>query len=277
MSPKFFLTSASEAFIIRTEGDKLKIKILGAHGFESINTRFSSILVDDIMAVDAGGLTSSLSFAQQERIKFILLTHGHYDHIRDIPGLALKNSHRTIEVFATESTHEILLTHLINGVLYPRFNMYPSPESPALRLHTLKPYRAQTVGAYSVMAVPVIHGLQAVGFQITDGQGKSIFFSGDTGPGLSSCWEHIAPQLLILDMFFSNKSAAIAPKPGHLCPSLLRDELIGFRRINGYLPRVVLTHLNPEVEDEIRDEAAQLAKELEADISLAYERMEISL
>jgi phosphoribosyl 1,2-cyclic phosphodiesterase len=264
-------------FIIRTEGHKLKIRILGAHGFESKNTRLSSILINDVMAIDAGGLTSSLSFAEQERIKFILLTHGHYDHVRDVPAIALKNCHRTIEVFATESTHEILLTHLINGVLYPRFSVYPSPESPALRLHTLEPYRPETVGDYNVTALPVAHSLCAVGFQITDSQGKSIFFSGDTGQGLSSCWEQITPELLIMDMFFSNKSMAAAQKPGHLCPSLLRDELIGFRRINGYLPRVVLTHLNPEVEDDIRDEAAQLARELGADISLAYEGMEISL
>jgi ribonuclease BN (tRNA processing enzyme) len=262
-------------FIIETEGNKLKIKILGAHGFESKNTRLSSILVDGILAVDAGGLTSSLSFAEQERVEFILLTHGHYDHIRDVPGLALKNSHRTIEVFATPSTHEILLTHLINGVLYPRFTMYPSPQSPTLRLHNLEPFRGETVGAYSVIAVPVSHGLHAVGFQITDEQGKSIFFSGDTGPGLS--WEYITAQLLIMDMFFSNKSIASTHKAGHLCPSLLRDELIGFRRINDYLPRVLLTHLNPEVEDDIRHEAAQLANELGADISLAYEGMEISL
>lgn len=255
----------------------MEIKILGAHGFESKNTRLSSILVDEVLAIDAGGLTSSLSFAEQERVEFILLTHGHYDHIRDIPAIALKNSHRTIKVFATDTTHKILLTHLINGVLYPRFATWPTPENPALRLHNLEHYRVQTVGAYHVLPVPVVHSLSAVGYQITDGQGKSMFFSGDTGAGLSTCWEHIAPQLLILDMFFSNKSMAAADKPGHLCPSQLRDELGDFRRINGYLPRVLLTHLNPEVEDDVRDEAAQLAQELGADISLAYEGMEISL
>ena len=78
-----------------------------------------------------------------------------------------------------------------------------------------------------------------------------------------------------MDMHFSNKSADIAPKPGHLCPSLLGEELVSFRQIKGYLPRVVLTHLNPEVEDEIRDEAAHRATKLDDDISLAYEGMEL--
>ena len=251
----------------------MKIKILGAHSFESKDTRLSSILIDDIMAVDAGGLTSSLTFAEQERVEFILLTHGHYDHIRDVPAIALKNYHRTIDIYATESTLDVLTTHLINGTVYPKFTEWPSSESPALRLNSLEPYKSQTIGAYNVLAVPVRHAVPAVGYQITDSQGRSIFFSGDTGPGLLSCWEHIAPQLLIMDMHFSNKSADIAPKPGHLCPSLLGEELVSFRQIKGYLPRVVLTHLNPGVEDEIRVEAAQLARELGADINLAYEGM----
>ncbi len=80
-----------------------------------------------------------------------------------------------------------------------------------------------------------------------------------------------------MDMFFSNKSADIAAKHDHLCPTSLRGELINFRGSKGYLPRVILTHLNPNVEHEIRNEAAQLAKELGADISLAYEGMEIEI
>lgn len=253
----------------------MKIKILGAHSYESTTTRLSSILIDDVMAIDAGGLTSSLSFTEQERIESILLTHGHYDHIRDVPAIALKNRHRTINIYATEITLDILTTHLINGVLYPKFTEWPSSESPALRLNIIEPYRTQTIGDYSVLAIPVPHAVPAVGYQITDSQGKSIFFSGDTGPGLSACWEYISPEVLIIDMLFPNKSADLALKPGHLCPSLLSTELISFNQVNGYFPKVILTHLNPEVEDEIRGESGKLAKELGADICLAYEGMEI--
>jgi len=255
----------------------MKIKILGAHSFESKNTKLSAILIDNTLALDAGGLTSSLSFAEQGKIEYILLTHGHYDHIRDVPAIALKSSHRTINIYATKSTLDVLSTHLINGVLYPKFTEWPSPESPVLRLHTLEPYQTENIGAYSALAVPVSHAVPAVGYQITNAEGKSMFYSGDTGPGLSACWEKLNPDLLIVETHFSNKSADIAPKPGHLCPSLLGKELASFRQLKGNIPKVVLTHMNPDVENEIRNEAAQLANELGVDIRLAYEGMEIEL
>ncbi len=46
----------------------MKVQILGAHNCESQELRLVSILVDDSLVLDAGGLTSSLSFAEQIKI-----------------------------------------------------------------------------------------------------------------------------------------------------------------------------------------------------------------
>jgi ribonuclease BN (tRNA processing enzyme) len=70
----------------------VKIKFLGMHNAESKYTRLSSLLIDDILAVDTGSLTSELSFSEQEKIKAIIISHGHYDHIRDIPTFAFNNA-----------------------------------------------------------------------------------------------------------------------------------------------------------------------------------------
>ncbi len=70
----------------------MKVQFLGAHNCESLETRLVSLLVDDVLALEAGGLTSGLSFVAQLKLKGILLTHDHYDHIRDIPMLGMNLS-----------------------------------------------------------------------------------------------------------------------------------------------------------------------------------------
>ena len=71
----------------------MEIRILGAHNLETAETKLTSILVDSCLAIDAGGLTSSLSLTKPARLQAIFLTHHHFDHIRDIAtfGLATRD------------------------------------------------------------------------------------------------------------------------------------------------------------------------------------------
>ena len=88
----------------------MKIQILGAHNCESQDTRLVSLLIDGVLAIDAGALTSSLSFKAQQKIKAILLTHQHYDHIRDIPALGMNSllQETTISVYSTRAVRDAL-------------------------------------------------------------------------------------------------------------------------------------------------------------------------
>ena len=47
----------------------MKIKFLGAHNFESRDSHFVSLLIDDVLAVDAGALTSNLTFEEQKNLQ----------------------------------------------------------------------------------------------------------------------------------------------------------------------------------------------------------------
>jgi ribonuclease BN (tRNA processing enzyme) len=250
----------------------MRIRFLGTHNAESKNTRLVSFLIDDVLAVDAGSLVSELTFAEQRKVKAILLSHGHYDHIRAVPAFAFNNSDHTTKVIATPKTLEILSSHLIDGVVYPEFTSEASfLRKATLRLVSVELFERQRIEGYEVMAVPVRHNLDGVGFEITSGDGKILFYTGDTGPGLSSVWGKISPQLIIADVTWPNSLSTAAKDAGHLCPEMLREELIEFRRAKGYLPKVVVTHTSPQHEPEIEREVRQAAKSLGASIDIAHE------
>jgi len=255
------------------------VKFLGAHNAESKDTRHVSILIDDVLAVDSGGLTSELSFSEQEKLKAILLTHGHYDHIRGVPVYIFNNMSRTTSVFATQPTLDILSSHLVDGIIYPKFTGKDPPflKKPSLKLVALEPNKTVNIAGYKVLPIPVNHAIGSVGFEITSKDGKKIFYTGDTGPGLSNLWKHVNPKLIILDVTFPNRLEHWAKDAAHLCPKMLKKELKDFHRIKGYFPQVILIHLSPKLEDEIRKEVKEVSKELKLPIDIAFEGKKLIL
>lgn len=256
----------------------MNIRVLGAHNCESQDSRFLCLLIDDILAVDAGALTSSLSFQSQQKLKAILLTHQHYDHIRDVPAIAINRffQETTINIYSTRAVYDALAAHMLNDELYPRFMESPETNTP-VRFKLVEPYKNYQIEGYTVLPVPVNHNSVTVGYQITSPEGKTLFYTADTGPGLDDCWEHVSPELLIVDVTFPNNYQQFAIKAGHLTPALLSKELMGFRKIKGYLPTVVVVHMNPILEKEIEAEIATVATNLNTSITLAHEGMELYL
>lgn len=255
----------------------MKVKFLGTYNAESKYTRLVSFLIDSIIAVDAGSLTSELSFTEQDKIKSILLSHGHYDHIRGVPAFAFNNACRTTQIYALPETLEILSSHLVDGVIYPKFTKKtPVCEEQSLEFIPLEPLIPLDIQGYKVLALPVNHNnINAVGFEITSEDGKKLFYSGDTGPGLSSIWEHVSSKIIIMDLTFPNKLEKTAENSAHLCPKMLKNELIEFHRIKGYYPEVFLIHLTPRFKEEIKKEINEIAKELNISINIARDGEEL--
>jgi len=254
----------------------MEIRILGAHNCESQSSKLTSLLIDDTLALDAGGLTSSLSFEAQRKLMAILLTHQHYDHIRDVPALAMNFFFQgnTMNIYSTQPVYDALSNHLLNGKLYPKF-LEKRGQVPIMRFTKIEPYKPESVAGYSVLAVPVNHSVPSVGYQITSPDGKIVFYTGDTGAGLTDCWQHISPQLVIIEVTAPNRYDEFAIRSGHLTPNLLQQELISFRELKGYLPQMALIHMNPDLENEIADEVAVVAQALSNPITLAYEGMQL--
>ncbi len=255
----------------------MHVRILGAHQTEIGDSRPTALVIDGMLAIDAGSLCSGLSLADQRRLKALLLTHQHYDHVKDLPMIGLNLAyHGCLEVYGTRALFEAVSPRLLDGQLYPRFLEWP-PERPSLRFIQVEEYGRFEVQGYSVLALPVPHSVPGVGFQVTSRDGRSLFFTGDTGGGLAGLWGRIAPDLLITEMTFPGGMEDLARQKMHLTPRQLREELVDFRRVKGYVPRVLLLHLDPAHEAGMASDVAGIARDLDAAITLAHEGMEVTV
>jgi ribonuclease BN (tRNA processing enzyme) len=256
----------------------MKVRFLGAHNTESRSTKLVSLLVDDILALDAGGLTSSLPFCEQLKLRAILLSHQHYDHIRDVPLIAMNLflNKATIDVYSILPVRDAIANCLLNDSLYPKFLEEPEGKE-TIKFHIVEPFHEFQIEGYSILPVPVAHAVPTVGYQVSSADGKKLLYTGDTGPGLAGCWQYVSPQLLITEVTASNRFEQFGREKGHLTPSLLKEELVDFQKVKGYLPEVITVHMNPELEAEIEAELSAVAKELGNSITLAYEGKELTL
>lgn len=259
----------------------MKIRLLGAHLLEDRDNKLACCLIDGILAIDAGSLTANLTFKEQLGIKALLLTHHHFDHIKDVLmlGATFYNNNEQCFIYSIQAVYDAL-KYLFDyqGTFYTNLMEKPVGK-PTLKFVPIEPLKPFYINKYDILAVHVNHSAPAVGFQITAPNGKKLFYTGDTGPGLEECWRHISPDLLIIENSASNRFVEKAKEVKHLSPSLMKEELIKFRQIKGYLPQIITTHMYPDLnEDTERDaELKQVSQELGVSIAIGYEGMEIFL
>jgi cAMP phosphodiesterase len=170
---------------------------------------------------------------------------------------------------------DVIASHLLNGSLYPKFLERPEGKA-TINFHVLEPYQEVQIEGYDILLIPLNHSVPAVGYQVAEGD-KKLFYTGDAGPGLAHCWQYVSPQLLVIEVTASDRFEEFGRESGHLTPSLLKEELVGFQETKGYLPRAVAVHMNPLLEAEIEAEITTVAEELGASIILAHEGMQLIL
>ena len=257
----------------------MKIRVLGAHNMETANARHTCFLVNDKVAIDAGSLMTSLTPEEKDGLQVVLLTHRHYDHLRDLPslGLATMDNGATVALYGLAETFEALASHLMDGLLYPNFTERPTKSCPKYRLNNVTPGDLFRVFDMEARAVSVPHGAPAIGFVLRSGRGVAAF-TGDTGGGLDAFLsDQFKPQLLFVDVTFSNAGESKAQKSGHLTPAILHGELEAALRRGLPVPRIVAVHMDQRHEDAVRRELAEVSVSLGVEIVPGTEDAEFTL
>jgi ribonuclease BN (tRNA processing enzyme) len=210
----------------------MRLKVLGAYGASDAEHNLTGYLLDDWFAVDAGTLTSKLSFAQQARIQGVFITHPHADHIRDLPHLIhnrFSQNAGPLTVFASREVMDLLTKYVFNGVVWPDFSVLTSPftNKPMLHYRALAPGKKVMFNDIGLTAVPVDHVIPASGVIVEMG-GQAIAFTGDTGP-TNDIWKRTNKTenvvAIVTEASFPNDQQWLADESAHLTPQTFGDEL----------------------------------------------------
>jgi ribonuclease BN (tRNA processing enzyme) len=266
----------------------MDVRILGAHQSDTCNFRFASLLVDGTLAIDAGGLSGGLSLDEQLAVRQVLLTHQHWDHLKDLPGFGYNllsaagvagQAPLGVDLYGSDAVRRVLGEFLGIPDFWLSFFERPSADHPVFRYHLVTAATPFTVGAYRVRAIPTTHSVPVLGYEVTDVQGRRLYYTGDNGPGAGRFWTAAMPHLLITECTYSNAmdGADEGRVHGHLTPRQLEAELMIFRSVRGYLPTVALVHLSPFYEAQIRVEVAEVASRLGSSIIVGAEGMQLTV
>jgi cAMP phosphodiesterase len=233
---------------------EMEIRVLGCHGSQLPGFGFTGFLIDERTLMDAGAVTSVLTLEEQSRIDYVLISHAHLDHIRELASLAdnlcCNPKNRPLTVISTSLVIETLKRHIFNGAIWPDFSILPSVEKPVLKFEPIRTGEKMRVGHLRVMAVPVHHSVETVAYVIESGQSSSAttaIFVGDTGP----TEEEENVRAIFVETSLPGEMADVAEVTGHLTPAGLAREL---DKLGPLHPQVYLYHMKIQYHQEIQRE-----------------------
>lgn len=239
------------------------IKVLGASGSEVPGHYCPALSVDGKILLDAGTIGISLNISEENRIRHILLSHVHFDHIKGIPflldNLVVRETGSTVTVMSGKEVIDDLRQNIFNDRIWPDFTRIPSPDTPVLRFRIVRPGSTETIDGYRVTAEKVNHTVPSYGYILENGEGKAIAYTGDTGP-TDLFWEKMEMfpvNCLIVETSFPNRMESTALQSGHLTPSLLGKEIA---KMKAPPPRIYLTHVKPQYQPEIEKEISAIGR-----------------
>jgi len=246
----------------------MHIRVLGCHGADQLADKAAgphrcescAFLIDGTVLLDAGTVGPRLTLAEQQRLRVVLLSHLHFDHIKSLPTLA-DNLSETIEepliVAAPAPVIRGLQEHIFNDHVYPNFFALPERQRPVLKPLVLEIGKSVTINHLEVIPIAVNHTVPTVGYLIKDEHG-TLLYSGDTYK-TDEIWAHarMVPNLkaAFIESSFPNAMRNLAELSKHLTPRLLADE---WAKLHREQVPVYAYHLKPPYREQIALELKSL-------------------
>ena len=222
-------------------------------GVATLEQRLTCFLIDDCVAVDAGSIAIALTDEQRLKVRDIIVTHPHLDHIASLP-IFIDDLYPTLKqpmrVHATEEVIALLERDVFNWNVYPRFSDLKNDYGPVMEYVPIPIGTPFKVAHLEVVAVPVNHIVPTVGLVVSDGK-RSLAFSSDTAE-TDQFWKILNEMkdldALLIEASFPDRMAKLAEVSRHFTPASLNEEL---KKLTHNGMDIMAVHLKPTYRDEI--------------------------
>ncbi len=233
----------------------LKIKVLGCNGGSEKGKGLTSFLINDTILIDAGNVVNSLLLEEQKNIKYILVTHTHLDHIKDIPLLAdnlVEFKGHKVNVYGLKEVVESLKNNFFNNVIFPDFSMIPIND-PILHYNIVNLEESFFLCGLKFTAVLVNHTVPNVAYIVEDDNSAFVFISDTykTDKIFDIINKHSKIKFVIIETSFPNEHSYLAEISKHLTPNLMQQEI---EKIKDNSIDIYIYHMKPKYTAKIIEE-----------------------
>jgi ribonuclease BN (tRNA processing enzyme) len=238
----------------------MKIEVLGCYGNIIGDYRATGFLINDNILLDAGTVTEVLDDDRLKRIKHVLISHTHIDHVKGlfplVDELVMMGNH-SFELISTAGILRSISDNLFNDLIWPDFTAIPSERKAIMKLREIGTDKLSQVGDLLVQPIRVSHTVACVGYIMREGD-IGFMYTADTEL-TDEFWEiargEKGIEFIIADVSFPNRLEKLAMKSGHMTLSMLTHclERFGLRNM-----KVFITHMKPIFLKEILSDLDQL-------------------
>jgi ribonuclease BN (tRNA processing enzyme) len=219
----------------------------------------TAYLVNDTLAVDAGALGFHGAAQDQARVRHVLVSHTHIDHIASLP-IFIENAYEgkrdCVTVHGSDAVLDCLRRDVFNNRVWPDFVSMSPPDAPFLKLSALHADTPVDLEGLRITPIPVNHVVPTLGFLIEDGR-SAVLIASDTGP-TEAIWRRADQatdlKAVFLEACFPNHLQWLANASKHLTPLMFADEV---RKMKRSVP-VYAVHIKARFRSQVIEELRAL-------------------
>lgn len=190
----------------------------------------TSYLINDTLAVDAGALAIGLTPEEQLRIRSVIITHAHLDHIISLPLFItdlFEELREPINLFATPSDFDAMRDHLFTSRVWIPLDTMKNSHTELINYKPIKSGESFYAEGLKITPIPVTHTVLTHGLVIED-DNCALLFTSDTG-ATERIWQTIVDcdklRAVFIDLSFPNSLTELARISCHHSPETLLEEL----------------------------------------------------